>query len=319
MNSIQSKLAKSRAKLEKDVARLAWREMHGFSVTFTSEGNPETKPLPPQLQFVRNVGDYCARRIVRSINRTKAKGTNARLYGKGENPLSSAPFIAKKRVSDETRKKSDGNFFQFSPCDMEEIYSITAMVLTEERHFDETSDYIYKYAVDRSTLDVIVNEIKSIDGLELNRFKRGKNLSLESIIAKNHDDMENPALVVDILPELKKTLREQAIEKIGVNNEDYDSLQEKIDAIHAFLDAYHDASDSRKKESLRKSDKEFFTLLLTCTATGDGKTTREAFLMQAKRFLDRLVTGYNLLLENTDNGTRFNSFDHLAVLFNSLK
>jgi hypothetical protein len=320
--SIQSKIEKSRAKLSKNVARLAWREKHGHFVTFTDKGDEMKKPLPPQLQFVQNVSLYCAKRIAKSINRSCAKSMQSALYGKQENPLANERFMHKKRVSDETRKKSDGNFFLFSPCDMEEIFSITAMILTEENHFDESSQYIYKYAVDRSVLDVIINEIKSIDGLQLNRFKGGKNLSLEQILMKEKSDgFCNPALEMserEKIDSISETLASVEISPLAENNQDFDSLQEKIDAINLMIDIFHDTSDSRKKESLRKSDKEFFILLLTKNATGNGKTTRESFLMNAKRFLERIVQGHALLVEKTNGGKEFDSFSHLSALFKSV-
>ncbi|CAB4158397.1 hypothetical protein UFOVP736_80 [uncultured Caudovirales phage] len=320
--SITSKVEKSRAKLAKNVDRLAWREKNGHFVTFTDKGDDMKKPLPPQLQFVQNVAFYCAKRIAKSINRSCAKSMQSALYGKTENALASERFMQKKRATDETRKKSSGNFFMFSPCDMEEIFSITAMILTEEKHFDESSSYIYKYAVDRSVLDVIINEIKSIDGLELNRFKGGKHLSLEQILMKEKSDgFCNPALEMsekEKIDSVTLALASVEISPVAKNNEDFDSLQEKIDAINLMIDIFHDTSDSRKKESLRKSDKEFFKMLLSKNATGNGKTSREAFLMTAKRFLERIVQGHALLVEKTNGGKEFDSFAHLSALFNSV-
>ena len=300
---------------EKNIANkeaYAIREKIGHCLEFSSFAfTNERKDKGDIAQIVQNVSRYLQNRIAKNINKTKS-------FAKESSSLDASERILQ-RAKEKT--KSKGNVFSFSEHDQQEIDGVVSMFLSVNNTFAARP---FNLSIDRNLLALMSNFIKSKHCLDLNRFRNGKHASLDAMQGEKGDDMESNFLDDDEFfncahQDFSPCDFAHDCDDIAENNQDFDSLEEKIDAINSMIDCFHDASDSRKKESARKADKQFFLDCVNHCATGNGDDdeTMQNWRKRKSRFLETIKQGFFLMKENSNDGKSFNNFSHLATLFKS--
>lgn len=262
-----------------------------------------TLPGCSLVEFAEKCGHLAAQKIERFVNRGGAKSTNSQ---KGM-LVNKKPFAAQKlkSVSDTTRKQaSQGNFFQFSACDKEEITSLAALILAQNNAFP---DCLGPYAVSKNIIDQIKEAIKGRDGLELNRYRNKRKIQMgirgESVAGIMDCDLASLPELNDRLIECPYTDKQEKIIAVITN---------KTEPIIKCLTAFHSQSESRKAKAALKSDIAFFHTLTSKSECGNGKT-RTAFIERRKVFMQNLSEGFTYL--KRQEKFVFSSFDELAAVF----
>lgn len=255
------------------------------------------------VKFSEHCGRIAAKKIENFVNRGKAKSTNKQV-GFLVNKQSFAANKLKS-VSDTTRKQSDkGNFFQFSPCDQEEITSLAILILAQNNAFP---DYLGPYTVSKKIIDQIKEAIKGRDGLELNRYRNKRKIQMgirgESVAGIMDCDI---ASLPELHDRLLQTPYTETQEKIKF------AMTQKTEAVEICLQAFHQSEGKREWKSMLKKDMDFFQSLWDNNATGHGKN-RTAYLMERSRFLDRLREGFHTAKQSEKS--EFKSFAELAEIF----
>ena len=312
--SLTGLLAAQAMKNESNEKVCALREKIGNDLVFSSfPYTGKNEDITPRnigdiAQVIENVTRYVAKQIAKSINKSTS-------FGKEFSSLDAGARLIQRAKE---KSKASGNFYAFSEHDLNEIRGAVSLYFSAYGVFTLRP---FNLAIPRNLLMLIVNHVKSIDCLELNRFRKGKHSSLDALQGEKSDSLEsefsdddeffNPSNEIFTPQDFAEDCDE-----IAKNNEDFDSLAEKIDAINSMIDCYHDCSDSRRKEGDRKKDKQFFQDCLAMNACGNGETN-ESWRQKKSRWVKIVVRGHEIMRENSNDGKSFNNFSHLATLFKS--